>query len=86
MNKQLVLDDMVANGKMTRADANRAFDQTFTSLDNVLSTGAKVRVTSFGTFTRGMTPGRTDRNPATGETMTIQPRMATKFKESRPSK
>ena len=86
MTKQSVVDDMAENGKMSKAEAGRAFDQTFESLTRVIegsALGTPVVVPGFGTFKREMTTRTQARNPRTGEALAITPRPKTKFTETR---
>lgn len=81
--KRKVIEEMRAQRDMSEAEAGRAFDEVFTSIENVLDRGERVTIQGFGTFSRKYRDTRTGRNPRTGEPVTVQGRDVTKFKEAR---
>lgn len=81
--KKLVIDDMRRRRDLSEAEAGRAFDEVFESVQNVLAQGERVSVQGFGTFERKFRDTRSARNPRTGETVTVKGRAVTKFREAR---
>lgn len=72
--------------QMSRADAERALDATFSAIGRLLDQGEGVTVRGFGTFKRKFQDSRQMRHPRTGEVTVIGPREVTKFREHRDRK
>lgn len=81
--KKLLVDEMRTQRSMSEADASRAVDDVFGAVSRVLARGERVAIQGFGTFSRKFQDTRTARNPRTGESVTVQGRHVTKFKEAR---
>lgn len=80
MNKSDLISSVAKNSGLTKADAERAIDATFSSITGALKTGDEVRLIGFGTFgitKRAATEGR---NPRTGETIKIAAKTMPKFR------
>lgn len=85
-SKGLVEKMRERNSTITKADAELAVARVFDSLDASLQeVGDQVRVAGFGTFKRKVRPGRTARNPRTGESFTTQDTEVIGFKPTKAS-
>jgi DNA-binding protein HU-beta len=72
MNKADLIDTVVAEAAISKADATRAVDAVINGITNALKGGNQVSLVGFGTFTVKKRAARTGRNPRTGETIQIQ--------------
>lgn len=85
-SKALVEQLRERNSTITKAEAelavSRVFDALTASLQNV---GDQVRIAGFGTFKRKIRPGRTARNPRTGESFTTSDAEVISFKQPKAS-
>lgn len=83
MNKSDLVSKVASVAGMTKIDAEKAIDATFSSIVQTLQEGEEVRLIGFGTFDvveRAATEGR---NPRTGEPLQIP---ATRLPKFRPGK
>jgi len=71
---------------LTKADAGRAVDAVFSSIEGALKSGGEVRIVGFGTFSVAHRAATTGRNPRTGETIQIAASKQPKFKAGAPLK
>ncbi len=77
LNKQELIDAVVARAKLTPAQAKRAVDAIFSPdpskgiIADTLNSGGKVAIARFGTFETRQRRARTGRNPRTGEKIDI---------------
>jgi len=79
--KKSELIEAIANASgLTKADAGRALDATFSTITGALKKGERVPVAGFGTFNVAKRSARTARNPRTGEEVKIPARKAVTFK------
>lgn len=68
-----------ADGKLTKADAERVFDQILVTFTETLAAGEDIAFTGFGSFKTARRPERKGRNPRTGEEITIAAATTVKF-------
>ncbi|OYT13619.1 MAG: DNA-binding protein [Bacteroidetes bacterium 4572_114] len=80
MNKAELIDAMAANAGLTKADAKKALDAFVTTTTNALSSGDKVALVGFGSFSVSTRAARTGRNPQTGQVLKIAAKKVVKFK------
>jgi DNA-binding protein HU-beta len=72
MNKADLIETVVAEAGISKADATRAVDAVIAGITNALKGGNQVSLVGFGTFTVKKRAARTGRNPRTGEAIQIQ--------------
>lgn len=73
-----------ANPDKTKAEIAEALTITLDGLTTALSApNVTLQLRGFGTFNTKVTPERSGRNPATGESITIPSRLAVRFKASK---
>ncbi|MFH7321408.1 HU family DNA-binding protein [Desulfurivibrio sp. D14AmB] len=80
MNKKELVEKLVAEGNMTKADAGRAIDSIFGAISGALSQGDKVALPGFGTLEVRERAAKQGRNPQTGEIIQVPARKAVAFK------
>ncbi len=80
MNKSQLASGLAARTGMSRAAALEAVDGVFAEIGEALAGGDTVQIVGFGTFLTRHRPGRTGRNPGTGETVEIAPATVPAFK------
>ena len=86
MNKNDLVAAVADNSGLTKADAGRAVDAVFASLEGALKSGDEVRIVGFGTFSVAARAASTGRNPRTGEAISIPASKQPKFKAGAPLK
>ena len=80
MKKVELVEAVAEAAGLTKADATRAIDATFTVITDALVKGDKVPLVGFGTFSLSKRAAREGRNPKTGATVQIAARNAVSFK------
>ncbi|MHB9879199.1 HU family DNA-binding protein [Pacificimonas sp. ICDLI1SI03] len=80
MNKQELIASVADQAGIGRADAGKAVDAVFDSIQSALKSGDEVRLVGFGTFSTALRKASTGRNPRTGEPMQIKESTQPKFK------
>ena len=80
MKKVELIEAVASKAGITKADAVRAVDATFSVITEALVKGDKVPLVGFGTFAVSKRAAREGRNPRTGETVKIAARKAVTFK------
>lgn len=80
MNKTELINSVVEKSGLTKADATKAVNSVFGSVQDALATGDKVQLIGFGTFETRERAERTGRNPQTGEDMVIPAMKVPAFK------
>ena len=80
MNKSELVDAIVRDTKLSKADASKALDATIAAINNSLKKGQSVTIVGFGTFLVRETKARTGRNPRTGESIQINASNRPSFK------
>ena len=86
MNKNDLVTSVAEHSALTKADAARAVDAVFASIEGSLKNGNEVRIVGFGTFSVASRAATTGRNPRTGETIQIAASKQPKFKAGAPLK
>ena len=86
MNKNDLIASVAESSGLTKADAGRAVDAVFASIEGALQGGDEVRIVGFGTFSVAHRAATTGRNPRTGETIQIAASKQPKFKAGAPLK
>ena len=80
MNKAQLIDAMAENAGLTKADAKKALDGFINATSSALSTGDRVALVGFGSFSISNRKARTGRNPQTGKEISIAAKNVVKFK------
>ena len=80
MNKSQLVDALAGRTGMSKAAALEAVDGVFAEIGEALARGDTMQIVGFGTFSTRNRPGRTGRNPGTGETVEIAPATVPAFK------
>ena len=89
MNKSEMADKLADKAGMSKGQAADVIDIIFSTKDGEgiiaveLDAGRKVNITGFGSFSTKHRAGRQGRNPATGETIWIQPKNYAHFSASK---
>ena len=86
MNKNDLIAAVAESSGLTKADAGRAVDAVFASIEGALKSGGEVRIVGFGTFSVAHRAATTGRNPRTGEAIQIAASKQPKFKAGAPLK
>jgi len=86
MNKNDLIAAVADTSGLTKADAGRAVDAVFSSIEGALKDGGEVRIVGFGTFSVAHRAATTGRNPRTGEAIQIAASKQPKFKAGAPLK
>jgi DNA-binding protein HU-beta len=79
MNKTDLVTKVAELAGLSKADAEKAIDGTFSAITSALKDNDDVRLVGFGTFSVASRPAREGRNPRTGEAITIAASRQTKF-------
>ena len=80
MNKTDLINAIAEKAELTKADAGRALEAFFETVQKSLKKGEDVSVVGFGTFTVRKRAARTGRNPRTNEAIKIKSAKVPKFK------
>jgi DNA-binding protein HU-beta len=80
VNKQELVASVADHADLSRADAGKAVDAVFGTIEGALKDGEEVRLVGFGTFSTAHRKASTGRNPRTGEPMQIKASNQPKFK------
>ncbi len=86
MNKNELISAVADKSGLTKADAGRAVDSVFSSIEDALKSGDDVRIVGFGSFVVANRAASTGRNPRTGETINIPASKQPKFRPGAPLK
>jgi nucleoid DNA-binding protein len=68
---------------LTQKEAVRVIDAILETISDALTEGEKVELRGFGSFTVKKRPGRTARNPKTGDKVYVAPKATPAFKASK---
>jgi nucleoid DNA-binding protein len=68
---------------LTQKEAVRVIDAILETISETLTQGKKVELRGFGSFSVKRRPGRTARNPKTGERVYVSPKVSPTFKASK---
>ena len=80
MNKAQLVEQLVGELEITKADCERVIDCTIESIKKAVKKGEDVTLVGFGTFTRSKRKARAGRNPQTGEAIKIPACTVPKFR------
>jgi DNA-binding protein HU-beta len=80
MNKAELVDAMAAKANLSKADAKKALDAFIDATSGALSSGDRVSLVGFGSFSVSERAERKGRNPQTGAEITIAAKRVVKFK------
>ncbi|MGB1074973.1 MAG: HU family DNA-binding protein [Flavobacteriales bacterium] len=80
MNKAELVDAMAEGAGISKADAKRALDAFVNATAGALSSGDRVSLVGFGSFSVSERAARKGRNPRTGAEITIAAKKVIKFK------
>ncbi len=80
MNKTELIEKIVADAGITKAQANAALDSFTGAVQKTLKGGGKVTLVGFGTFSVSKRAARTGRNPQTGAAIKIKAKKVARFK------
>lgn len=83
MSKLKVVEHVAATTGLSKADAMRAYDATFESIQQLVMNGERHTVPRFGTFALKHRAARNGRNPRTGETIRIAASESVGFKPTK---
>ena len=86
MNKNDLVSAVAGHAQLSKADAGRAVDALFASIEAALTSGDEVRIVGFGSFSVAHRAASTGRNPRTGEAIQIAASKQPKFKAGAPLK
>ena len=80
MTKSELIRDVAKRAGVTQGDATRVVNATVKSMVSELSSGNKVVLTGFGTFSSSKRGGKVGRNIKTGKAVEIPPAMVVRFR------
>ena len=80
MNKTELIDAIAAEAGLTKADAKKAVEAFFSSVEKALKKGDKVAVVGFGSWSVAKKEAREARNPRTGAVIKVPAKKVVKFK------
>ena len=80
MNKAELVDRMASAADISKAAAEKSLTGMLEAITDALSSGDKVTLVGFGTFSVSERSARQGRNPQTGETIQIAARTVARFK------
>ena len=80
MKKSEIISLIAERTSVTKADAERVYNETFNIFKEELSKGNNIAVNGFGTFKVSERNARNCRNPKTGETINVPAHKAVSFK------
>ena len=80
MNKTDLINAVAEHAELTKADAGRALEAFFETVQKALKKGDDVSVVGFGTFTVRSRAARSGRNPRTNEEIKIAASKVPAFK------
>lgn len=82
MTKKELTNNLAEKVSISKKDAAAYFDAAVDTIKEAILNGEKVSIIGFGTFETVERAERVCRNPRTGETLTVGPKTALKFKVS----
>ena len=80
MNKAELIGSIADKSGLSKADAGKALDALVSSVSDALSSGDRVSLVGFGSWSVDERSARTGRNPRTGEEIQIAAKKVVKFK------
>ena len=82
MNKGDLIEKIVSEVNITKADAARVLESIVDGITQSLKRGERTTISGFGTFSVSKRKARVGRNPQTGESIKIPARKVVRFKAS----
>lgn len=82
MAKKDLINTFAEKASISKKDAATYFDAAVDTIKETILSGEKVSIVGFGTFEAVERAERVCRNPQTGETITVGPKTALRFKAS----
>lgn len=79
MNRQELIEHIAEATGETKAATGRFLEALINTVQTAVASGEKVALTGFGSFETVVAKARQGRNPATGETFTIEETVRPKF-------
>ena len=79
MNKGDLIEKIVSEVKITKADAGRVLESIVDGITQSLKRGERTTISGFGTFSVSKRKARVGRNPQTGEPTNIPARRVARF-------
>ena len=83
MNKADIINQVHEVLGTTKAEAERAVDTVFSTIESAMKDGTQVSVAGFGIFEAKMRAARDARNPRTGETVKVAAMRVPKFRAAK---
>jgi nucleoid DNA-binding protein len=83
MTKADLARSIAQKHNLTQKEAVRVVDAILETISEALAEGRKVELRGFGSFTVKKRPGRTARNPKTGDRVYVPPKATPAFKASK---
>ena len=80
MNKTELIDAIAAEAGLTKADAKKAVEAFFSSVEKSLKQGKKVAIVGFGSWSVDKKEARDARTPRTGAVIKVPAKNVVKFK------
>ena len=80
MNKAELIGSIAETSGLSKADASKAVDAFVSSVTGALSSGDRISLVGFGSWSVDQRGARTGRNPRTGEEIQIAAKNVVKFK------
>lgn len=80
MNKSELIDIVAADAGISKIQAKVAIESFASNVTKTLSSGGKLSLVGWGTFSTSVRPARSGRNPQTGATIEIPEKTVVKFK------
>ncbi|MFT6814643.1 MAG: DNA-binding protein HU-beta [Sphingobacteriales bacterium] len=80
MNKNDLISKIASDANISKVDATAALEAVIGGVSGTLSTGGKVTLVGFGTFSTTDRAARKGRNPQTGKEIDIPAKTVVKFK------
>ena len=80
MNKGELVNSMAKAGGISKAAADKALNGLLETITDALSSGGKVTLVGFGTFSVTNRSARKGRNPQTGKEIEIKAKKVARFK------
>lgn len=82
MTHTQLVDAVSAKAALTQHETNRCIDAIIDVIKNTVNNDSKLYLKGIGSFQRTYMEPRTGRNPQTGESLEIDGKFRTKFKQS----
>ena len=82
LTKQILIEKIAEKNKQSPSEAKDTFETLLEIMKSTLASGEEIMISGFGKFQVNEKAPRKGRNPATGETMTLDKRRVVVFKSS----